>query len=109
VSLEQTLATIADIPKYAGVPVVLLSNLTKTGELKGSSNIAHDATVVMSLDVFYPDSKRPLTEKERREAMGQNPRSVAVRIEKNRIFVAGQVVPLDYWAGNHIFRDKGIM
>ena len=91
------------IPKFHRAPTVVLSDLTKTGELKGSSNIGHDASVVMHLKLHGLDFNA--NEVKRAEGLRANPRSVDLVIDKNRTGEAGSV-RLDYWAAMHTFTDS---
>ncbi len=100
--VEHAIYRMACIAKYHHCPVIVLSDLTKQGELKGSSNIAHDASVTMFLKL--EGLRDNSNESDRAERLNQNPRQVELLIDKNRIYIAGQTVMLDYFAGNHIFK-----
>lgn len=100
--IEHASYTMSLIPKFLKAPTVVLSDLTKQGELKGSSNIGHDASVVAFLKLNGLDFNA--REDKRAEALKANPRSVDLVIDKNRVGECG-IVHLDYHAPLHTFTD----
>jgi replicative DNA helicase len=98
--VEHASYTMSLIPKFHKAPTVVVSDLTKTGELKGSSNIAHDASVVGFLKLRGLDFNAK--EQARSEALKASPREVDLIIDKNRVGECG-TVRLDYAAQYHTF------
>lgn len=98
--IEHASYTLSLIPKFEKAPTVVVSDLTKTGELKGSSNISHDASIVAFLKLRGLDFNA--RETARAEALKASPREVDLVVDKNRIGECG-VVRLDYLARHHTF------
>lgn len=94
-ALDRVSKELAKIAHIEHTPVVVLSSLSKTDEIRGSSQIEHDADKLIII--------KPLDGVTREEMLSSDIRSVKLMIKKNRTGKAGIAIEAIYHPDQHLF------
>lgn len=101
-SIDRTCRTLRDAARHFDIPILLLSSLNREGDPKGSTNILHDATSLLTL--HYTN----LTSTKQEDIINEqkaNPRRVTLSLDKNRNGAVGQV-RLVYYTETGLFLEE---
>lgn len=95
-ALDKASKELAKITHMHHTPVIVLSSLSKTDEIRGSSQIEHDADKLIIM--------KPTKSVSREQILSSNTREIQLFIKKNRSGKAGIPVEVLYHPAQHFFR-----